>query len=802
MPLYTNVAITRPTPLSLEDWQPTTGEVLSSAWDAAMASNPMQSMENLLLGREDFSDMSDQDVVDYAAGERANPSRGMALDAQQARIRAAGLDGRVTPDERYSEDALETIITAKQAENANALVAEKATGLQTAAAFGAGLAASFLDPVNIASAFVPVVGEARMLSLLGKAGSFWGRAALRAGEGAASGAVGAAMIEPLVYAGQQAIQADYGMMDSLLNVGFGAAMGAAMQPVAGGVGEFLRNRRGVRHPWEASERTDGSERLRLDFAARQERAFLEANPTADRQKARENALASAALFDARARAREYDTGMTVEDFYQRYGPEFRSSRQEGSADPVVTLQQAAMHRSDAATIDDFVLQSRTLGNDEKTFFHFQTPLELDGKTLPVELGSDQVRHIERRHPEFAEWEKIPEIIEKGEALYLGESRYTGAAAYAYILNDGGMARVVIGSPLKGNAKRKRPGRFVTLTAFRDNGAAVSQWAARYGNAASPSGETRTPPGARGSRASLPSEKASLGPQGDITSPRIAAINAELKEIGIGGKGSSRLSQAAGREGTEPGGVRSQVDFDADGKAVITFFSSADASSAPHELYHIFRRDLADAAAAPDASPRAREMWAKIEEFVGAKPGEAWTRGMEEKFARAGERFLLEGKAPGTALLDVFTRLRQWFLELYADADAAGLEISDGMRKVFNDMLSVPVDKADMEFRHAVGDLATRRWEQEFVDPGAPVDATEEKMRRQTDMEAMQSLEDDARAGMENAAERAAIANQDASLPIMEQAGADLAEADAEIARARKRGEVMQKVMACEAEMGD
>ena len=129
MPLYTNVAITRPTPLSLEDWQPTTGEVLSSAWDAAMASNPMQSMENLLLGREDFSDMSDQDVVDYAAGERANPSRGMALDAQQARIRAAGLDGRVTPDERYSEDALETIITAKQAENANALVAEKATGL-------------------------------------------------------------------------------------------------------------------------------------------------------------------------------------------------------------------------------------------------------------------------------------------------------------------------------------------------------------------------------------------------------------------------------------------------------------------------------------------------------------------------------------------------------------------------------------------------------------------------------------------------------------------------------------------------
>ena len=151
------------------------------------------------------------------------------------------------------------------------------------------------------------------------------------------------------------------------------------------------------------------------------------------------------------------------------------------------------------------------------------------------------------------------------------------------------------------------------------------------------------------------------------------------------------------------GPRAQVNFDANGKAVITFFASADFSSAPHELYHVFRRDLADAAREPAASPRVREQWAKIEAFVGAKPGEAWTREMEEQFARAGERFLLEGKAPSPFLAEVFTQLKHWLLEIYADADAAGLEISPAMREVFNSMFSVPADQADALFRSAVGE---------------------------------------------------------------------------------------------------
>lgn len=159
--------------------------------------------------------------------------------------------------------------------------------------------------------------------------------------------------------------------------------------------------------------------------------------------------------------------------------------------------------------------------------------------------------------------------------------------------------------------------------------------------------------------------------------------------------------------------RARVIFDetAAGKAVIEFFSAADASSAPHELYHVFRREMAESAARPDAPQRVRDDWARIETFVGAQPSQGWTREMEEKFAKAGERYLLEGVAPSPALTGVFERLKQWFLELYANADAAGLNISPAMRDVFGRMFSTPAEQGDKAFRYALGDLLSRR-----VDP--------------------------------------------------------------------------------------
>ncbi len=100
---------------------------------------------------------------------------------------------------------------------------------QGAARLGTGLGASVVDPLNLLSAFIPVVGEARYATLLAEAGAgLLSRAGVRAGVGAVEGAVGQALLEPFVYGLSKAEQRDYNMADSLINIAFGGAFGAGL----------------------------------------------------------------------------------------------------------------------------------------------------------------------------------------------------------------------------------------------------------------------------------------------------------------------------------------------------------------------------------------------------------------------------------------------------------------------------------------------------------------------------------------------------------------------------------------------
>ena len=93
-----------------------------------------------------------------------------------------------------------------------------------AAKFGTGLAVSMLDPINIAASFVPVFGQARFAALAA-------RTSLRTARltrGVVEGAVGAAVVEPLVYSAAKRVQADYGAVDSLLNITFGSILGGGL----------------------------------------------------------------------------------------------------------------------------------------------------------------------------------------------------------------------------------------------------------------------------------------------------------------------------------------------------------------------------------------------------------------------------------------------------------------------------------------------------------------------------------------------------------------------------------------------
>jgi hypothetical protein len=98
-----------------------------------------------------------------------------------------------------------------------------------AAKFTTGLATSFLDPINIAASFIPVYGQARFAKTVAKVGFTQARAI----RGAVEGAVGATLVEPIVYGVAKSLQSDYDLYDSFLNVTFGTILGSGLHVGAG-----------------------------------------------------------------------------------------------------------------------------------------------------------------------------------------------------------------------------------------------------------------------------------------------------------------------------------------------------------------------------------------------------------------------------------------------------------------------------------------------------------------------------------------------------------------------------------------
>ena len=114
-----------------------------------------------------------------------------------------------------------------------------------AAQFGVGIGASFLDPLNVASAFIPSVALARGAVAANRiktaganiAGRTSGKRFLT---GAMDGAIGAAVLEPLVIGAAYAEQdKDYTIMDSFLNLTFGSVLGGGLHVGVGKIYDRL-----------------------------------------------------------------------------------------------------------------------------------------------------------------------------------------------------------------------------------------------------------------------------------------------------------------------------------------------------------------------------------------------------------------------------------------------------------------------------------------------------------------------------------------------------------------------------------
>lgn len=227
-------------------------DVVTGQFDAAQASFDQAMFENPTTAARRISELADAEqgqVIRPAMtargytspAVRAEPDSPMLpAEVARARVQEEGLD--LSIDEGgIREGVLDILVERKRAEAQRKFLLDNAPSSTIPVQLLAGFAASVLDPINIASAFVPIVGEARYASMLARAGSsVAARAAVRAQVGAVEGAVGAAIVEPLVLYASAQDQADYDITNSLLNVAFGSVLGGGLHAAGGLVTDIRR----------------------------------------------------------------------------------------------------------------------------------------------------------------------------------------------------------------------------------------------------------------------------------------------------------------------------------------------------------------------------------------------------------------------------------------------------------------------------------------------------------------------------------------------------------------------------------
>jgi hypothetical protein len=243
MTLFTDGLIIRKDRNILDDVVTGQFDAAEAAFDQAMFENPTNAARRIgELNEAQDGQIEMQAYPAYGIPERRAAPETPLLTAEQARarIKEEGLDLTVE-DSGIRAGALDILIERKREETQRKLILDNAPASTIPVQLLAGFGASVLDPINVASAFVPIVGEARVASLLARAGtSVAARAAARAQVGAIEGAVGAAMVEPLVLYASAQDQADYGAVDSLLNIAFGSAMGGGLHSLGGYVSDVRR----------------------------------------------------------------------------------------------------------------------------------------------------------------------------------------------------------------------------------------------------------------------------------------------------------------------------------------------------------------------------------------------------------------------------------------------------------------------------------------------------------------------------------------------------------------------------------
>lgn len=134
---------------------------------------------------------------------------------------------------------------------------------------------------------------------------------------------------------------------------------------------------------------------------------------------------------------------------------------------------------------------------------------------------------------------------------------------------------------------------------------------------------------------------------------------------------------------DDGDKRGFIQFGADRKFTIGLLEKADLSTFLHESGHFWLEVLGDLAERQDAADQIKADYQTLLDWFGVKSRAEITVEHHEKFARANEAYLMEGKAPSAELRGIFQRFRAWLSMIYRTLDRLNVKLNDDVRGVLD-----------------------------------------------------------------------------------------------------------------------
>jgi hypothetical protein len=143
-------------------------------------------------------------------------------------------------EEDTREGVVNYLVNRKQIEQERSSVVNRGPQNTYGTFFLASLATNFADPINIGSAFIPVVGQTRFANMVARSG----KNAARFKRGFIEGFVGNTAVEPIVYGVARSEQSDYDQYDAFFNIAAGGILGSSLHLGFGKIGDVIAERTG------------------------------------------------------------------------------------------------------------------------------------------------------------------------------------------------------------------------------------------------------------------------------------------------------------------------------------------------------------------------------------------------------------------------------------------------------------------------------------------------------------------------------------------------------------------------------